>query len=330
MPFNHRNRSGFTLIELLVVIAIIAILIGLLLPAVQKIREAAARMSCGNNLKQHGLAMHNYISAYDGEMPNSMNDFSPACVLLPYFEQDNLHKLVDFNIASSPRNPLADALKPAASTPVKIFICPSDPAPASTTITDVGGGALVSAGSNYAGNFGSGVAADGVSIGDTHPSFTDGGGVLRVGGRINISSITDGTSNTVAFGETTRGDGVSTGSGLLEGNNLKRFRLQAPSAADIQATANAKSGTWNSGRAVIWLRGVPPTGAIMNGFLPPNSSSPDVVGQSAKITATRSYHTGGVNILMADGSVRFLRDSVNLAAYHAAWTRAGGEVANLD
>jgi prepilin-type N-terminal cleavage/methylation domain-containing protein/prepilin-type processing-associated H-X9-DG protein len=207
-------RRGFTLIELLVVIAIIAVLIGLLLPAVQKVREAAARMQCSNNLKQLGLGTHNLHDA-QGYLPPTWiipnaNIPSPgltgtdgfatwAVVLLPYIEQDNIYKLWNLQYSAS-RQPAA-----AYQQQVKTYLCPSRPTPVLSTADFVAAGAGLS---DYAccsgSDQGGGVNANGAIVVADGVGGTDGSGVpivVRWRGRLTLLSITDGTSNTIMFGE---------------------------------------------------------------------------------------------------------------------------------
>jgi len=218
---TRSKRSGFTLIELLVVIAIIAILIGLLLPAVQKVREAAARMQCSNNLKQLGLAAHNYAGVNEKFPPglNSVNWISCLTHLLPFVEQDNVYKLIpstelDVKTSTTPwwgsisRGTTAPMIT-AARTKVKTFLCPSDspdnPATGTfigltisgSTLTGtynaVGGNATDAGRANYVGCAG--------QFGPLYPYA----GVYSSDSKTRFGDITDGTSNTFMFGETLGG-----------------------------------------------------------------------------------------------------------------------------
>ena len=340
-----RKRSGFTLIELLVVIAIIAILIGLLLPAVQKVREAAARLKCSNNLKQVGLAAHNFESAYQnlppGEWTRSTDGGtsrpSLSAVILAYVEQAN--KFNQFNFAFDVHTGTVNF--PAQEQDVPIFLCPSDSS--SAQMTNANGNTVGR--TNYFGNIGA--IADSRNQGDAKAGifFVK---VPTVAGETpkgaTISSITDGTSNTAMFAEV--------------------MRSQQPNSATIDYTTNVQSGDISvapglyDGRAVTgcvggsvakrigyvglqYHRGGINHQSFYTHTLPINWNKNTNNSATQKYTcgdasfrrahiAASSYHTGGANVCLADGSVRFVRDSVDFTVWQNAGTRAGGEVVTLD
>ena len=298
MP-STRHRPGFTLIELLVVIAIIAILIGLLLPAVQKVREAAARTQCVNNMKQVGLALHNYhdanqkfppgyASAYDATGNDTGPGWGWAAHALPQMEQDNLFRQIDL------KQPVEAAANAQARVViVKSFLCPSDTPPqqafpvgprsASAQLT---GTTCTVAPANYVGNYG--VGEPGV----------DGDGVFYRNSATRIGDITDGTSTTLMVGERSFRDAESTWVGAVTGSN------QAPTPGSPLPVQ-----TENASNFVLAH-----TGETFNG--PANPT---------EINHYTARHTGGGNFVFADGHVAYLSRSTTYATYKALSTRSKGE-----
>jgi len=363
-----RSRSGFTLIELLVVISIIAVLIALLLPAVQAAREAARRAQCVNNLKQIGLALHNYHSTANSfPMGLSLNytpsygfggwaNWSAHALLLPYLEQTPLYNAANFNFDAGLYDGLTDVVNSTVYlTRIGSFLCPSD-GPAGTKNIN-----------SYRGSIGTTVV-QGIPAKQVSGLFSMSSLRNTYGGAnpsIRLSSCTDGSSNTIAFSEAVVGvegrGNAYIGNGIsVNARSTTNFQKdwdgqdvqQKPATSLASALGQCNDfwktkppgSSWGSGMKErggwFWAIGGR-TFTLFNTVIPPNSSDAPwnhcylggcagCVPNEAQFVNASSLHPGGANFVFGDASVKFVKSSISRATYWALGTRAYGEVISSD
>jgi prepilin-type N-terminal cleavage/methylation domain-containing protein/prepilin-type processing-associated H-X9-DG protein len=324
------RARGFTLIELLVVIAIIAVLIALLLPAVQAARAAARRIQCVNNLKQIGIGMHNHHDT-QGTLPWGAKN-SPAqswvFLVLPYMEQVSMYNAANLSQAST-----AFANSTVAQAKLNVFNCPADPLAGAMWLSTNLASVPNRAKGNYVVNWGNSDYEQNMTTADSFlpanlgafATVTSIRGPFRVNNTTNailpfaIRDITDGTSNTMMASEIRIVPDFGTSSGV-----------KSDSRGDVW------SGTTKCG--YMFTAATTPNSGIVDqldgkGGCPNQNSDPpcfQATGSQREFNAARSYHPGGVNVLFSDGSVKFIKDSINLVTWRAISTMNGEEVVSAD
>ncbi len=344
---TRSSTRGFTLIELLVVIAIIGVLIALLLPAVQAAREAARRAQCTNNLKQIGLGLHNYHSTYDcfpmgqagaaaGIDAGAGHGPSVLIFLLGYIEQQPLYNAFNFNmgavIGAATQYKVLNST--VATSSVSVYLCPSDT-----------GSRVFPYGTNYGGSVGP--QYNTLSIATNSNGVGVGLFAFRVS--FGVADCTDGTSNTIAFGEKLIGDNTTASKNGAETYNCQPWpgSNASGSGADMvmplgitvlntymQTCDALRNGTTSqdNSNGSYWAAGRMTHGPMLNEMLTPNSQHQDCynASQHTGLETARSRHSGGVNALFADGSVHFVKNSIQQLTWYQLGTKAGGEALSAD
>lgn len=349
MSQSRFRSAGFTLIELLVVIAIIAVLIALLLPAVQQAREAARRTRCKNNLKQIGLAMHNYHSS-NGVFPPSYCLILPVVTggsswsihgrLMPFMDQSNLYNQINLQQGWSSQ-PIISGIR------VPVYACPSDPKSDQLRVQS-GSPSLYP--NNYGFNFGSWFVFDPVS-------GRGGDGITHPNSKISIAHITDGTSQTLLASEvhawsayTRNGGDVpatflthSSSSAVIPSTQAEFLQLIGLGVTDrvdpttLDGTGHTEWANGHSHHSGFTTTASPNTKVEATLATPSAATYPnmdyasrqegsDPAKPSYSLITSRSYHTGTVNSAFADGAVRSISQNIDLRVWRSLGTRSGGEV----
>jgi type II secretory pathway pseudopilin PulG len=310
------------LIELLVALAIIGILAAILLPAVQQAREAGRRIACSNNLRQLGVALHNFHTTH-GRFPPGRGDplpgvFSTHAYLLEHLEQTSVRQVIDFRRAPTTFSVAGGVVydgtinRPAATARLSVMQCPSD---------SFGGGVPGSefGSTNYAANTGSGLKQWGALI--------DADGVFFKGSQIGFRDITDGSTHTVAMSERLNGPGVEHSGDLA--SDVQRLMLEIPGGNDTTPAvcSSPSSGNTYRERGAKWILGNYGN-TLYNHYHTPNAATWDCMNlqQQKALSAARSMHPGGVMVLVCDGSVRLASNSIDSSLWRAVATRRTDEV----
>jgi prepilin-type N-terminal cleavage/methylation domain-containing protein/prepilin-type processing-associated H-X9-DG protein len=354
---SRLRRSGFTLIELLVVIAIIAVLIALLLPAVQAAREAARRSQCTNNLKQLGLAMHNYESSNGcfppgGESTNFKvsppvtqfvdGGWGTLARLLPYMEGGAMYNTLNFSVDY---NETTGMNFTGSSAVVSVFLCPSssrigtgrDSANTGNSPEEAVAGSQGYGYADYGATCYTDINPAGVATSTGATPYrlktSRANGLLKEG-QTRISEVTDGTSNTVAIGEDAGRDESFLSpytEGYYDGTNTRPMLGQGPGGG---TSVYRRYWRWAEPDGAYGVSGAPNNKArpmketsAWPGTPPPLGTAGNNAGANDELF---SFHSGGVNALFGDGSVRFLKDSVSVITLRSLITAAGGEVVSSD